>query len=83
MNDWENVAYWEESEQSKALANNFGLSQTQLGSLEGSRSQGNFAISPLTRKQYFQHLNWHKIVIYLHVQKTIKIIKNLITRLEV
>ena len=57
MNDWENVAYWEESEQSKALANNFGLSQTQLGSLEGSRSQGNFAISPLTRKQYFQHLN--------------------------
>ena len=46
MNDWENVAYWEESEQSKALANNFGLSQTQLGSLGGSRSQGNFAISP-------------------------------------
>ena len=38
---------------------------------------------PLTWKQYFQHLNWHKTVIYLHVQKAIKIIKNLITRLEV
>ena len=26
-NDWESVAYWEESEQSEVLANKFGLSQ--------------------------------------------------------
>ena len=42
MNDWENAAYWEESEQSKSLANKFGLSQTQLGSLGGVTMPGKF-----------------------------------------
>ena len=26
INKWENIAYWEECEQSKVLANSFGLS---------------------------------------------------------
>ena len=34
INDWENVAYWEESVKSKAFANMFGLFQIQLGGLE-------------------------------------------------
>ena len=34
VNDWENIiAYWEESEQSKALANKCGSFQKQLGGL--------------------------------------------------
>ena len=34
INDWENIfAYWEESEQSEALANMCGLFQKQLGGL--------------------------------------------------
>ena len=32
--DWENIAYWEEYQQNKVLANKFGLFQIQLG--EGS-----------------------------------------------
>ena len=32
-NDGDNVAYWEESERIEVLANNFGLSQIQLGIL--------------------------------------------------
>ena len=31
INNWENIAYWEESEQSEALADKFGLPQIQLG----------------------------------------------------
>ena len=37
INDWGNIAYYEESEQSEELGNNFGLSQIQLRSL-GSRN---------------------------------------------
>ena len=29
-NDWDNIAFWEESEQREVLANKFGLSQIQL-----------------------------------------------------
>ena len=34
-NDWENVTYWEKSEQSEVLTKKFGLSQMQLGDLGG------------------------------------------------
>ena len=30
INDWENISYWEEPEQSQALENNFYLFQIQL-----------------------------------------------------
>ena len=36
INDWKNIAYWKESEQSKRLANKFGLFKIQL-ELEGLR----------------------------------------------
>ena len=35
--DWENIAYWEELEKSKALAKKFGLFQIQSGGSGGSR----------------------------------------------
>ena len=35
FNDWENIAFGEESEKSEALANKFGLLQIQLGGLGG------------------------------------------------
>ena len=38
-NDQNNIAYWEESEQIEALANNFGLSQIQLGILVWKQHQ--------------------------------------------
>ena len=41
-NDWENIAYLEEPEQSVVLVNKFGLSQTQLGSLRGVATPGKF-----------------------------------------
>ena len=43
INDWENIiAYWEESEQSEALANKLGLFQIQLGCLGGRATSGKF-----------------------------------------
>ena len=33
INDWENILYWEEPEQSKALENQFWLFQIQFGVL--------------------------------------------------
>ena len=33
INDWENISYWEEPEQSQALENNFYLFQIQLSVL--------------------------------------------------
>ena len=33
MNDWENISYWEEPEESKALENKCCLFQIQLGVL--------------------------------------------------
>ena len=33
VNDWENIAYWDETEQREVLLNKFGLSQIQLGRL--------------------------------------------------
>ena len=47
INDWENIAHWEESEQSKAFGNKFGLFQIQLGVLEGVTTQENFAVFTL------------------------------------
>ena len=32
-NDWENIAYWEETEQREVLENKFSLSQIQVGGL--------------------------------------------------
>ena len=40
INDWENIAYCEKSEQSKALANKFGLFQIQLWNLEWVATPG-------------------------------------------
>ena len=42
INYLENIAYWEESEQSKALTNKFLLFQIQLEGSRGSRKQGKF-----------------------------------------
>ena len=44
LNDLENVAYWEESEQSEVLANKFGFPQIQLEVWGESRRQKNFVI---------------------------------------
>ena len=47
-NDQGNVAYWEESLRIEALANNFGLSQIQLGILVLVTTPGKFCnFSPL------------------------------------
>ena len=47
-NDRDNVAYWEESERIEVLANNFGLSQIQLGILVLVTTPGKFYnFSPL------------------------------------
>ena len=39
-NDWGNIAYWEESEQTEMLANKFGWSQRHLGILVLVTAQG-------------------------------------------
>ena len=45
INNWENIiSYWEEFQQSKTLANNFGLFQIQLADLRAAQLQENFAI---------------------------------------
>ena len=41
-NDWENTAYWEESEQREVLANKFGLSQIQFAILVLVTTVGKF-----------------------------------------
>ena len=47
-NDWDNIAFWEESEQREVLANKFGLSQIQLGILVLVTTPGKFCnFSPL------------------------------------
>ena len=47
-NDRDSVAYWEEFEQIEVLANNFGLSQIQLGILVLVTTPGKFCnFSPL------------------------------------
>ena len=47
-NDQNNVAYWEESERIEVLANNFGLSEIQLGILVLVTTSGKFCnFSPL------------------------------------
>ena len=33
INDWDNIAFWEESEQREMLTNKFGLAHIQLGIL--------------------------------------------------
>ena len=48
--NWENVAYWKESKQNKALANNFNLSQIHLGWSGGVAMPGKFSIFPLSWK---------------------------------
>ena len=41
INDWKNISYWEEPEQSKALENKFCLFQIQLGVLGGYNQKKN------------------------------------------
>ena len=59
FNDWENIAFGEESEKSEALANKFGLLQIRLGGLGGSQPQEKSEMFRLIYawKQYFQQLN--------------------------
>ena len=42
INDWENFAYWGESEQSDQLATKFGLFQIQKRGLRGIATSGRF-----------------------------------------
>ena len=47
INDWENIAYWDKSQQSKALAKNLGLFQMQFGVWGVAQPQENFTIFTL------------------------------------
>ena len=77
INNWENIiSYWEKFQQSKTLANNFGLFQIQLGGLREAQLQENFAI--FTFIYVLNSLNWHKVLIwtYFFFLKTCNLIIN-------
>ena len=69
INDWENIAYWEKSEESKALVDKYSSFQKQQGGLGQLRQcipRKNLIFTRIYDwKQVLQRLNWHRIIIWI------------------
>ena len=77
INDWEIIAYWEEPEQSEALANKFGLFQKQLGIWGG----GSGAI-PKKLCKFYPHLRLEMVFPALELSQNYHINMSVVSSLH-